>query len=93
MARAGSSSSKSKPSKPAPQPKYFAEVALVYGSGEKMIYFNNQRDLDRFIIDVTKRKLDSHPLRFVPPMQLLLAPRLRCFSFQLQQDAGTEQLI
>jgi hypothetical protein len=65
MARAGSSSSKSKPSKPAPQPKYFAEVALVYGSGEKMIYFNNQRDLDRFIIDVTKRKLDSHPLRFV----------------------------
>lgn len=66
MARAGSSSSKPKPApKPVPQPKYYAEVALVYGSGEKKIYFNDQKRLDRFIIDVTKRKLDAYPLQFV----------------------------
>ena len=66
MARAGTSSSKSKPApKPEPQSKYYAEVDLVFGAGEKMIYFDNQRVLDRFIIDVTKRKLEAHPLRFV----------------------------
>jgi hypothetical protein len=66
MARAGSSSSKSKPlSKPAPQPKYYAEVDLVFGAGEKKICFDNQKTLDRFIIDVTKRNLTAHPLRFV----------------------------
>ena len=66
MARAGTSSSKSKPApKPEPQSKYYAEVDLVFGAGEKKICFDDQKTLDRFIIDVTKRNLLAHPLRFV----------------------------
>lgn len=63
MARAGSSSSSK--SKAPVKPTYYAEVSLAHGAGEKTIYLESQKRLDRFIIDVTKRKLDSHPLQLV----------------------------
>lgn len=70
MARAGtSSSSKSRP-QPKPQPKappkpsHYAEVSMAHGAGQEKIYFSDQRSLDSFIKDVTKRNLLAYPLVF-----------------------------
>ena len=84
MARAGTSSSKSKPApkpapKPEPKPRYYAEISLAHGAGEKTIYLENQKQLDRFIIDVTKRKLEAHPLKFVDAAGRLII--IRSFLF------------
>lgn len=66
MARAGTSSSsksKSQPKAP-PKPSHYAEVSMAHGAGEKKIYFSDQRSLDSFIKDVTKRNLLAYPLVF-----------------------------
>ena len=82
MARAGTSRSNPAPQsapQPAPQPKHYAEVSLAHGAGEKTIYLENKNKLDRFITDVTKRNLESHPLKFVDAAGRLII--IRSFLF------------
>ena len=51
-------------SKTKAEEKFAFEVALVHGGCEHMVKINEQKTLDKFVTNVTKRNLNAYPYMF-----------------------------
>ena len=60
--------------------EYYAEVTLAHGAGCETLYIKTKTQLDRFIIDVSKRNLEVYPLQLVDATGNLFIIRSFLFS-------------